>query len=236
MVHLAGENIAGGRWSEERKRRIRGSRVRSSAAVAEAFRRLERRPPVLIQASAVGYYGARGDERLDERAQAGDDFLGRVCSAWEEASAAVEELGVRRAVLRTGIVLSTTGGALPRMLLPFRLFAGGPVGSGEQWFPWIHIEDEVGAIRFLLERESASGPFNLTAPNPLTNRDFSRVLGRVLRRPSLLPTPAFALRLLFGEMSTLLLDGQRAIPSRLLEEGYGFRFPKAEEALRDLVG
>ncbi len=143
---------------------------------------------------------------------------------------------MRRAVIRTGIVLSTTGGALPRMLLPFRLFAGGPLGSGEQWFPWIHIEDEVGAIRFLLERESASGPFNLTAPNPLTNRDFSRVLGRVLRRPSLLPTPAFALRLLFGEMSTLLLDGQRAIPSRLLEEGYGFRFPKAEEALRDLVG
>lgn len=236
VVHLAGETIAGGRWTAPRKRRIRDSRVGSSSAVAEAILAAASRPSVLVQASAVGYYGPRGDETIDEEAPAGGDFLANVTAAWEAASAAVEEAGVRRPIIRTGIVLSTDGGALPRIVLPFRLFAGGPLGSGEQWVPWIHLADEVGAIRFLIENDGAAGPFNLTAPEPLTNREFGRVVGRVLGRPSRLPTPAFALRLALGEMATLLLDGQRAVPRRLLELGYEFRFATAEAALRDLLG
>jgi uncharacterized protein (TIGR01777 family) len=154
---------------------------------------------------------------------------------WEASTAEAESLGVRRAVLRTGIVLSKEGGALPRMALPFRLMAGGPLGSGRQWFPWIHIADEVGAIRFLLEREDARGPFNLTAPRPLTNRQFSRTLGKALRRPSLAPAPSIALRVILGEMADMLLNGQRAVPQRLLEMGYAFQFPDALGALRDLL-
>jgi uncharacterized protein (TIGR01777 family) len=235
VVHLAGENIAAGRWTDARKRRIRESRVKSSRAVAEAIEEAADKPRVLLQGSAVGYYGPRGDEVVSEEEPPGEDFLARVCVEWEASTAGVESLGVRRAVLRTGVVLSTEGGALPKMLLPFRLFAGGPVGSGRQCFPWIHIADEVGAIRFLLENDRASGPFNLTAPEPITNRQFSRVLGEVLHRPSLLPAPAFALRLALGEMADMLLNGQRAVPSQLQELGYTFRFPEAEAALRDLL-
>jgi uncharacterized protein (TIGR01777 family) len=236
VVHLAGAGIADGRWSAQRKRRIRDSRVESSRAVAEAIAAADPRPPVLLQGSAVGYYGPRGDEVLTEGSPGGDDFLAATCGEWEEASAAVEEFGVRRALLRTGIVLARRGGALPRMLLPFRLFAGGPLGGGGQYMPWIHLADEVGAIRFLLQEPAASGPYNLTAPEPLTNRRFSRTLGRVLRRPSFLPTPALALKLALGEMSKLLLEGQRALPHRLEEAGYHFRFPRLEAALRDLLG
>ncbi len=236
FVHLAGASIAGGRWTARRKRAIRDSRVDSSRAVAEAFARSARRPAVLVQGSAVGYYGPRGDEELDEAAAPGDDFLASVCREWEAASAPVEELGVRRPVVRTGVVLSTRGGALPRMVLPFRLFAGGPLGSGRQWLPWIHLADEAGALRFLLEHPEATGPFNLTAPAPVTNREFSRALGRTLRRPSLLPAPAPALKLALGEMATLLLDGQRAVPSKLLAAGYEFRFPEVGGALGDLLG
>ncbi|MFQ5349330.1 MAG: TIGR01777 family oxidoreductase [Thermoanaerobaculia bacterium] len=236
MVHLAGEGIADGRWSAERKRRIRDSRVESSAAVAAAIAAAEPRPAVLLQASAVGFYGPRGDEELTEESSPGEDFLAEVCGRWEQASAAVEELGVRRAVLRTGVVLAREGGARPKILLPFRLFAGGPVGNGRQYMPWIHLADEVGAIRFLLDTATAGGPFNLTAPEPLTNRQFGRVLGRVLRRPSFMPAPAFALKLALGEMSKILLEGQRALPRRLEEAGYRFRYPDLETALRDLLG
>ena len=162
-------------------------------------------------------------------------FLARVAVEWEASTAPLETLGVRQVVIRTGVVLSTAGGALPRMLLPFRLFAGGRLGSGRQWFPWIHIADEVGAIRFLIENETASGPFNLTAPVPLSNTEFSHLLGERLRRPALMPTPAFALRLIFGEMATILLDGQRAIPRHLLQLGFTFQFPEAGSALRDLL-
>jgi uncharacterized protein (TIGR01777 family) len=235
VVHLAGEGIADGRWTDERKRRIRDSRVRSSTAVAAAIADAEPRPGVLLQASAVGFYGSRGDEELSEESPPGDDYLAETCRQWESASAEVEALGVRRAVLRTGVVLATDGGALPKMLLPFRLFAGGPVGNGRQYMPWIHLVDEVGAIRFLLDSQSASGPFNLTAPEPLTNRQFSRILGRVLRRPSFMPVPALALKIALGEMSKLLLEGQRAFPHRLEEAGYRFRFPALEAALRDLL-
>ena len=236
VVHLAGEGIADGRWTAERKRRIRDSRVESSAAIAAAFVDADPRPAVLLQGSAVGYYGPRGAEELTEESASGDDFLAEVCREWEEASAAVEELGVRRALLRTGVVLARDGGALPKMLLPFRLFAGGPAGSGRQYMPWIHLADEVGAIRFLLDSPGARGPFNLTAPEPLSNREFSRVLGRVLGRPSFLPAPAFALKLALGEMSKIVLEGQRAVPRRLQEAGYRFRFPSLEAALSDLLG
>lgn len=235
VVHLAGEGIANGRWTTERKHRIRHSRVDSSAAIAAAIGAVEQRPGVLLQGSAVGLYGSRGSEELTEESASGDDFLAETCREWEAASASVEGLGVRRAVLRTGVVLAREGGALPKMLLPFRLFAGGPVGSGRQYMPWIHLADEVGAIRFLLGSPNASGPFNLTAPEPLTNQRFSRILGRVMRRPSFMPAPAFVLKLALGEMSGLVLEGQRALPRRLEEAGYRFRFPGLEAALSDLL-
>lgn len=235
IVNLAGENIAAGRWTAARKQRIRESRINAGRAVTEAISAAGRKPRVLVQASAVGYYGPRKDEEVDEDAPPGDDFLGRVAVEWEASTAAVEEQGVRRVVIRTGIVLTPEGGALARMVLPFRLGLGGPFGSGRQWFPWIHIADEVGAIRFLMENEATRGPYNLTAPNPVRQAEFARALGRALRRPAFLPVPAFALRLLFGEMADALLTGQRAIPRRLLEAGYTFRFPELTAALRDLV-
>jgi uncharacterized protein (TIGR01777 family) len=235
VIHLAGEGIADGRWSAERKRRIRDSRVDSSTALAAAVAAAEPRPGILLQASAVGYYGSRGAEELTEESAPGDDFLAEVCREWEASSASVEAVGVRRAVLRTGIVLAREGGALAKMLPPFKLFAGGPLGDGRQYMPWIHLADQVGAIRFLLDNPDASGPFNLTAPEPLTNKQFSRVLGRVLGRPSFMPAPAFALKLALGEMSKLVLEGQRALPRRLEQAGYRFRFPGLEAALRDLL-
>lgn len=236
IVHLAGEGIAEGRWTDEKKRRIRDSRVESGRAVLAAIQEAKERPRVLLQGSAVGYYGPCGDEVVDESHPPGNDFLGRVCVEWEASTAEAESLGVRRPILRTGIVLTPRGGALPRMSMPFRLGAGGSLGSGRQWFPWIHIADEVGAIRFLLEREDARGPFNLTAPNPLTNRDFSRALGQALHRPSFAFAPAFALRLALGEMAESILNGQRAVPRRLMELGYGFRYPEALPALQNLLG
>jgi len=236
IVHLAGENIADGRWSEARKKRIRDSRVLSGRALAEAIDHTKKKPSVLVQGSAVGYYGPRsGAEPIREDDRSGDDFLARLSIEWEASTAGVENHGVRRPVIRTGVVLARDGGALPKILLPFRLFAGGPVGSGEQWFPWIHIADQVAAIRFLLRHENATGPFNLSAPNPLTNRDFARALGKVLGRPAFLPAPAFALRLLLGEMAELLLTGQKAVPARLGQLDFAFKYPTAEAALAALV-
>jgi uncharacterized protein (TIGR01777 family) len=240
IVNLAGEPVSGegfipSRWTAERKGRVRESRLNAGQAVVQAVEAAAHKPRVVIQASGAGYYGAHGDEEVTEEAPAGDDWFGEVAVEWEASTAPVEAMGVRRVIIRSGVVFSAEGGALPRMLLPFRLFAGGPLGSGRQWFPWIHIADEVGAMRFLVENQAASGPFNLTAPNLLTNAEFSRVAGRVLRRPAFVPVPAFALRLLFGEMSTVLLEGQRAISRRLQESGFTFRFPEAEGALRDLL-
>ncbi len=235
IVNLAGENIGAGRWSKERKRRIVDSRLDACRAALEACEGARQRPRVLVQASAVGYYGARGDDPVTEQTSPGDDFLARTCRDWEAATVRVEELGVRRAVVRTGIVLSTEGGALPRLLLPFRLFAGGPLGNGRQGFPWIHLADEARAIRFLIDHETARGAFNLSAPNPPSNREFCRALGKALRRPSWLPAPAFALRLLLGEMSALILDGQRAVPQRLQQAGFEFKLGRLEDALADLL-
>jgi len=241
IVNLAGASLAGegflpSRWTAERKRLIRDSRINAGHAAVQAVEGVSDRPGVVIQASGAGYYGPHGDEELAEDAAPGNDFLAQIASDdWEPSTAPVETLGVRRAIIRSGPVLSAKGGALPRMMLPFRLFVGGRMGSGRQWFPWIHVADEVAAIRFLIENEAASGPFNLVAPHPLTNAAFSRVLGRVMGRPSLVPVPAFALRLAFGEVASVLLEGQRAVPRRLSELGFTVRFPDAEPALRDLL-
>jgi len=235
IVNLAGENLSAGRWTDEQKRRIRDSRLLAGQAVVQAVEQASRKPGVVIQASGIGYYGPRGDKGITEDAAPGRDWLAQVAVQWEDSTAAVEAMGVRRAIARTGVVLSTQGGAFPRLMLPFRLFVGGRLGGGKQWFPWIHLQDEAAAIRFLIDTNAATGPFNLAAPHPLTNAQFSRVLGQVMGRPAIIPTPAFALRALFGEMATLLLDGQRGVPQRLLELGFQFRFTQAEAALRDLL-
>jgi uncharacterized protein (TIGR01777 family) len=203
--------------------------------VIQASESAKQKPLVLVQASGVGYYGPCGEEDVLETAPAGRDYLASLAVEWEVFTAAVEAMGVRRVVIRTGIVLSRNGGALHRMMLPFRLFAGGRLGSGRQWLPWIHIADEVGAIRFLMEDEKAKGTFNLSAPNAVTNADLSRLLGRKLRRPACVPTPAFLLRLLFGEMAGMLLTGQKAVPRHLTQMGYAFRFAEAEAALGDIL-
>ena len=235
IVNLAGENIAGGLWTAARKRRLRDSRLDSGKAMVQAVREVSNKPRVLIQASGIGYYGFRGDEEVTEEDAAGDDFLALLAVEWEAITEPVEALGVRRAVIRSGGVLTTKGGALPPMLLPFKLFAGGPVGSGRQWFPWIHMVDEIRAIRFLIDNETANGPLNLVAPNPLTNADFGRVIAQVMGRPFYMPAPSFALRIGLGQLSSILLEGQRAAPKRLTELGFTFRFPSAEQALEDLL-
>ena len=235
IVNLAGESLAEGRWTDERKRRILDSRISSGQLLLKAIEAAPKRPTALIQSSAVGYYGPRKDEELNEDSGPGSDYLAHVCFEWEASTAPAERMGLRWPVIRTGIVLSTEGGALPKILLPFKLFAGGPMGSGRQWWPWIHLQDQVRAIRFLMEHDSATGPFNLTAPHPLTNKDFASVVGRVMGRPALLPAPALALQVALGEMSTVLLDGQRALPHRLQELGFEFNFATLDAALRDLL-
>jgi uncharacterized protein (TIGR01777 family) len=244
LVNLAGESIGGEnmlalftkRWTPERLQLIRDSRVNAGNAVTQAIEHAKQKPKVLVQSSAVGYYGLRGDEEITEDTPAGDDPLAKICLDWEATTAGIEKVGVRRVVIRTGgVVMSTEGGALPFMLLPFKLFVGGPLGRGRQWFSWIHIADEVRAIRFLMDNAEAQGAFNLCAPMPLRNAELGRVVGKVMRRPSFLPMPAFAMKLLLGEKSVIVLDGQRQLPKRLLELGFEFRFPTAEAALQDLL-
>jgi hypothetical protein len=246
VVNLAGESIAGGdslaailfggRWTPARKQVILQSRLDAGHALVEAIRAATQKPAVLIQASAVGYYGNQGNNELTETSPAGKDFLAGVCKQWEASTAEVEAMGVRRVILRTGVVLSTLGGVLPVLSFPYRLFTGGPLGDGRQWFPWIHMEDEVGAVRWLMEKSGASGAYNLCAPQPLTNDAFGKVLGKAMRRPHWFPTPAFALKLVLGELAdALLFTSQRQMPVRLKREGYQFKFPEAESALRDLA-
>lgn len=234
VVHLAGENIGQGRWTASRKSRILASRVDATSALTEALRRATRMPRVFVQASAVGFYGPHGETELREDEAAGTDFLARVCQAWEAASFEVPDFGIRRVVARTGVVLSREGGALPRMALPFRLFVGGPVGSGRQWISWIHIKDLVGALEHLLMHDSAEGPYNLCAPRPVVNKELSTAMGRAMGRPSLFPVPAFVLRLMLGEQATIVLDGQRAVSDRLIDSGFSFSYPQIDAALRDL--
>ncbi len=242
VVNLAGASLAGEgllaipfqRWSAARKEVILSSRVRAGQAVVEAVAAARDRPKVLVQSSAVGYYGV-GEAAVDEQAPPGSDFLARVCQAWEASTQAVEEMGVRRAIVRTALVLSRRGGLFPIMVLPFRLFVGGRLGSGRAWFPWVHIRDEVRAIRHLLETPEARGPFNLAVPEAVRSAEFTRVLAGVLHRPTLLPMPAFLLRLALGEKATLVLEGQRPTPRRLAETGFTFEFPELEGALRELL-
>ncbi|WP_299024978.1 TIGR01777 family oxidoreductase [uncultured Thermanaerothrix sp.] len=235
VVNLAGANLGVGRWTQQRKMEFLTSRVVSGKAVVEAFALAPRKPRLLVQASAIGYYGSCGDEVITEASPPGQDFLAQLCVQWEASTQPVEAWGVRRVLLRTGIVLDRESLVLKRLLLPFRLGVGGPLGSGRQWMPWIHMADQIGAMLFLLHNEQATGPFNLTAPNPVPNAVFGRTLARVLRRPYWLPVPAFVLRWVLGEMSTLVLDGQRALPQRLLNLGYRFVFEDLEAALRDLL-
>ncbi len=235
IVNLAGESIAARRWTYAQKRRLRDSRIQSTNAVAAAIRAAARKPSVLIQASAVGYYGNTGDREVDEQSPAGNDFLADLSQEWERA-AAVEEPGTRLVLLRLGLALSAAGGVLPRVALPFRFFAGGSLGSGQQWAPWIHIDDVTGAIEFLMTSGGVAGPVNLCAPQPARYAAFARAVGGALGRPSFMRVPSWALRLAMGEMADLVVHGQRALPQRLAEAGYEFRYPTLEEALDDLLG
>jgi uncharacterized protein len=244
VVHLAGENVAQ-RWTTAAKRAIRESRVRGTRHLLEGLRAISptgegppqaARPRILISASAIGYYGAHGDEPLDEEAPAGTDFLARVCAEWEAESHAAAELGMRVVQVRTGVVLDRDGGALAKMLIPFRLGVGGPVAGGRQYISWIHREDLVGMMLAALQDDSWSGPINATAPAPVRNAELSHALGRALRRPSLLPVPAPALRLLYGEMAAIVTTGARVLPAKALVLGYGFRHAEVQEALRSALG
>jgi uncharacterized protein (TIGR01777 family) len=235
IVNLAGESLASGRWSQGRKHRIRNSRVHAGNAVVEAVRSASRKPTVVIQSSGIGYYGHRGDEIITEEDHVGDDFLAQICVDWEGATAPIDEMGIRRPVIRSGVVFSPDALAFKRMTLPFKLFVGGRIGSGRQWLAWVHVVDHVRALRFLMDHPDATGPFNVCAPEPVQYAQFARIAGHVMNRPSLMPVPAFALRLLFGEMATVLLEGQRAIPDRLNEFGFEFTYPNLESALRDLI-
>ena len=234
IINLAGEPIAQ-RWSPSVKRRLVESRVGTLGRLQAALARCRVRPSVLVSASAVGYYGDRGDEILTEKSPAGSGFLAETCVLWEEAARRAGELGLRTVQLRIGVVLAKEGGALARLLPIFRLGGGGPVGSGRQWMSWIHAEDLASLFVFALKEPEASGPLNAVAPGPVTNRTFAAALGKELRRPAFLPAPAFALSLAFGEMASVLLEGQRVLPARAMELGATFRFPGLEAALHDLL-
>lgn len=237
VVHLAGENIAAGRWTEAKKRRIRASRVGSTELLAATLARLPAPPPVLICASAVGYYGDRGGELLREESGPGTGFLAEVCQAWESAAAPAAARGIRVSHTRFGMVLSAAGGALPKLLRPFRLGLGGRVGSGDQYVSWIALDDAVAALRHAIATDRLAGPINVVAPTPVTNRELTATLGRVLRRPTPFPLPAVVARLALGEMADqLLLASARAIPERLLGAGFAFRYPTLEGALRHVLG
>jgi uncharacterized protein (TIGR01777 family) len=235
VINLSGEPIAAKRWTTEQKHRIIASRIISTRAITEAIHRAQHKPKVLLNASAVGFYGNVPDGDVTEKYPRGSGFLASVCEQWEREAVNAQRDGVRVALLRTGIVLDANGGALQKLLLPFQLFLGGYLGNGKPWFPWIHIEDEVSAIMFALENSKIEGAINLAAPETVQMKEFCSVLGMVLHRPSWMPVPAFALKLLLGELAqSLLLDGQKVIPQKLMENGFEFRYPKLKEALESL--
>lgn len=236
VVHLAGEGIAEGRWTTAKKRRIEDSRVNGTRQLAEQLARSEPKPSAFVCASAIGFYGSRDNELLDENSPAGNGFLPEVCKKWEAAARPAEEAGIRTIHIRTGIVLGKKGGALKKMLPPFKMGAGGILGSGRQYMSWISLDDEVKAIRFLIDTETISGAVNLVAPNPVTNHEFTKVLGKILHRPSIFPMPAFAVRLLFGEMGeALLLGSSRVAPKKLIDAGYEFCHAHLQPALEDIL-
>lgn len=255
VINFTGESIASGRWTKKRKELILSSRINATRSLVESIRKviplnppllngdrgglLEKgdrgdfhRPKVLISASAIGYYGPHGDEYVTEDTPPGADFIAGVCKAWEAEALKAEGLGLRVVLLRIGIVLESDGGVLTRMAIPFKFFLGGPIGTGGQWFSWIHRDDAIGIIKYSLENESISGPVNLTAPEPVTNKGFSTALGRALKRPSWFAVPGFVVKLTLGELGGVLLTGQRVIPEKVLKAGYQFKYPDVNEALR----
>lgn len=235
IVNLAGEPIVDERWTDQRKQLLRDSRINLTHSLVEWISGLEKKPEVLVSGSAIGYYGSvEGDQKLSENAQVTPGFTHSLCQDWENAALKAEQQGVRVCLIRTGIVLGP-GGALAKMLLPFKCGLGGPVGSGDQWMSWIHIADEVDVIEMLLTHQQLSGAFNLTAPEAATNREFSKALGKALRRPAFLPMPGYAMKLLLGEGAELLLEGQRVYPEKLLELGFKFKYPELRTALESIV-
>ncbi len=236
VVHLAGESIASGRWDDEQKRKIRESRVKGTKLLSDALANLARPPKTLISASAIGYYGNRGDEMLTETSSPGDDFLAGVCVEWEKATAHAAEKGIRVVNARFGIILDSGGGALAKMLTPFRMGVGGEIGGGKQWMSWIALDDVVGAIEYVLATDTVKGPVNVVAPNPVRNAEFTKTLGNVLSRPTIFPIPAFGVRLVFGEMAdALLLSSQRVESALLKDAAYQFDYPQLEGALRHIL-
>lgn len=239
VIHLAGENVFARRWNADFKKRLHESRILSTRHIVEALRRQPRRADgqakALVNASAIGFYGPHGDEELTEDSPAGSDFLAKLCVDWEQAARAAESAGVRVAMVRVGVVLDKEGGALAKLLTPFKLGAGGPVGSGRQWMSWIHHADLIGLFLLAVDNVEAQGPLNGTAPHPVINREFSKVLGRVLHRPSLLWTPALALRIVLGEVASVVVTGQRVVPKRALELGYSFQYPALKAALTQVL-
>jgi uncharacterized protein (TIGR01777 family) len=236
VVHLAGESIAEGRWTEEKKRRIRESRVKGTKLLSDALANLTDPPKTLISASAIGYYGDRGDELLTETSPPGNDFLSQVCVEWEQATLHATQMGIRVVNARFGIILAKNGGALKKMLPPFRMGLGGRIGSGKQWMSWIALNDVVGGIKLALTNDSLKGPANFVAPNPVRNAEFTKTLGKALSRPTLFPIPAFGVRLAFGEMAdALLLSSQRGEPTKLQDHQYPFSYPQLEPALRHIL-
>lgn len=233
VVHLAGESIASGRWNDEKKTRIRESRVKGTTLLSETLARLSRPPSTFISASAIGYYGNRGDELLTEDSKPGNDFLADVCVAWENAT---EAAGIRTLCTRFGIILDAKGGALEKMLTPFRMGVGGKVGDGKQWMSWIALDDVVSGLRFLIDKTAMKGPINFVAPNPATNAEFTKTLGAVLSKPTIFPVPAFAARLAFGEMAdALLLSSARVEPTKLVANGFEFEYPELAGALKHIL-
>ncbi|MFJ5299465.1 TIGR01777 family oxidoreductase [Pseudomonas sp. NPDC088368] len=237
VINLAGAPIADRPWTRKRKMLLWDSRITLTEQLITWLERREQKPGVLISGSAVGWYGDGGERELDETSQpVSEDFASRLCIAWEETAQRAEAFGIRVVLLRTGLVLARDGGMMQRLLPPFKMGMGGPIGNGRQWMPWVHIDDQIAAIDFLLNREDAQGPYNACAPSPVRNRDFAKTLAGILHRPAFMPMPAIALRVLMGELSILLLGGQRARPNRLLEAGFTFRFTDLHAALEDLLG
>ena len=232
IINLAGEPIAPQRWTEARKKLILSSRINTTRALVRSIENSDKKPKVFISASAIGYYGPHDEEPVNEEASPSSDYLASVCLKWEAEAQKAEALGLRVVRVRIGGVLEADGGLLVQMVGPFKNFAGGPIGSGKQWFSWIHRDDVVGIIKYAIENDSVSGPVNLTAPNPVTNKEFSNALGKALNRPSLINVPAFAVRLVLGELASVLLTGQKVIPEKALEAGYKFKYPEVNEALK----
>lgn len=235
IINLAGENIGTKRWSKKQKKLIVDSRVNSGEILTAAISKAVIRPKVFIQASAIGYYGVKNDEIMTEENGPGNDFMAEICKKWEASSLEIESMGIRRVIIRTGVVLSKSAGALNRLLLPFKFFIGGPLGSGKQNISWVHPVDVVSAINFLVENDKAEGVFNLTAPQPISNAQLGSELAKIIQRPYWLRVPSFGLRLLLGEMSTLVLDGQMVFPQKLLSLGYKFKYPNIIDSLIDLM-